>query len=708
MRFDKIKIKNFMAIGEAEIDLSGQGFVSITGRNYTDVDNADGNVSNGSGKSSLAEAVAWVLSGQTIRGTKDVQNYYTKDDCSVEVWFESRENKYRICRTKGKSLEIYENDKDISGKGIRETQEIIEAMFPEFDAEYLGATVLIGQGMPNAFTNNTGAKRKEILERLSKSDYQIEDIKNKLTAVKDKTNKELRAEEDGLLKAETEKGMCERDKENNLRVLALEQDIADGKKQIAELKLQAEQAEIDVQRFNAACDNLVATGRELADELNKRDKEWVEARNKALQTAQERVYAKEQARAEYETVAQRKNADAENIVKNIQNEKRAREQEYNNSVKAVTAGSALAKISGQVDVLVQEIKRVENIKDVCPTCGRPFEGVHKPDTTAQQAQVEQLKVDYKKEQERVDAEIARIKHEWVEEENKYNSQVAKAEEARNDVVREIERERARLTADVSAAKADMESEKVKWSVNPETRELSEQVERCREEYKARKEESRRAEEQRNKISRALSEKEKDVQGLEMRIMQAKENISRAEKRIEELSVEENARHKKIERFKSKIETVNKMYSYATKEFRTILLEGTIELLEKKAKRLCNVVFGTDKINFRQDGAGIFIGYRDKPLENLSGGEGQLVKLLIQLALRETLISLNGESYNMIWLDEIFDSLDEERAEKAVELASGLNTESIFIISHRSNLQLPSDREIAVEKVCDVATVKIVA
>lgn len=708
MRFDKIKIKNFMAIGEAEIDLSGQGFVSITGRNYTDVDNADGNVSNGSGKSSLAEAVAWVLSGQTIRGTKDVQNYYTKDECSVEVWFESRENKYRICRTKGKSLEIYENDKDISGKGIRETQEIIEAMFPEFDAEYLGATVLIGQGMPNAFTNNTGAKRKEILERLSKSDYQIEDIKNKLTAVKDKTNKELRAEEDGLLKAETEKGMCERDKENNLRVLALEQDIADGKKQIAELKLQAEQAEIDVQRFNAACDNLVATGRELADELNKRDKEWVEARNKALQTAQERVYAKEQARAEYETVAQRKNADAENIVKNIQNEKRAREQEYNNSVKAVTAGSALAKISGQVDVLVQEIKRVENIKDVCPTCGRPFEGVHKPDTTAQQAQVEQLKVDYKKEQERVDAEIARIKHEWVEEENKYNSQVAKAEEARNDVVREIERERARLTADVSAAKADMESEKVKWSVNPETRELSEQVERCREEYKARKEESRRAEEQRNKISRALSEKEKDVQGLEMRIMQAKENISRAEKRIEELSVEENARHKKIERFKSKIETVNKMYSYATKEFRTILLEGTIELLEKKAKRLCNVVFGTDKINFRQDGAGIFIGYRDKPLENLSGGEGQLVKLLIQLALRETLISLNGESYNMIWLDEIFDSLDEERAEKAVELASGLNTESIFIISHRSNLQLPSDREIAVEKVCDVATVKIVA
>ena len=708
MRFDKIKIKNFMAIGEAEIDLSGQGFVSITGRNYTDVDNADGNVSNGSGKSSLAEAVAWVLSGQTIRGTKDVQNYYTKDECSVEVWFESRENKYRICRTKGKSLEIYENDKDISGKGIRETQEIIEAMFPEFDAEYLGATVLIGQGMPNAFTNNTGAKRKEILERLSKSDYQIEDIKNKLTAVKDKTNKELRAEEDGLLKAETEKGMCERDKENNLRVLVLEQDIADGKKQIAELKLQVEQAEIDAQRFNAACDNLVAIGRELADELNKRDKEWVEARNKALQSAQERVYAKEQARAEYETVAQRRNADAENIVKNIQNEKRAREQEYNNSVKAVTADSALAKISGQIDVLAQEIKRVENIKDVCPTCGRPFEGVHKPDTTAQQAQVEQLKVDYKKEQERVDAEIARIKHEWVEEENKYNSQVAKAEAARNDVVREIERERARLTVDVSAAKADMESEKVKWSVNPETRELSEQVERCREEYKARKEESRRAEEQRNKISRALSEKEKDVQGVEMRIMQAKENIIRAEKRIEELSVEENARHKKIERFKSKIETVNKMYSYATKEFRTILLEGTIELLERKAKRLCNVVFGTDKINFRQDGAGIFIGYRDKPLENLSGGEGQLVKLLIQLALRETLISLSGEDYNMIWLDEIFDSLDEERAEKAVELASGLNTESIFIISHRSNLQLPSDREIAVEKVCDVATVKIVA
>lgn len=343
MRFDKIKIKNFMAIGDAELELSGQGFVSITGRNYTDVDNTDGNVSNGSGKSSLAEAVAWVLSGQTIRGTKDVQNYYTKDECRVEIWFENRENKYRICRTKGKSLEIYENEKDISGKGIRETQEIIETMFPEFEAEYLGATVLIGQGMPNAFTNNTGAKRKEILERLSKSDYQIEDIKNKLSDIKERTNKELRGEEDGLLKIETERAMCERDKENNLRVLVLEQDIADGKKQISELKLQAEQAETDAQRVNAACDKLVARGRELADELNKRDKEWIEARNKALQAAQERVYAKEQARAEYETVAQGKKADVENVIKNIQNEKREREQEYNNSVRAVAAGSALAK-----------------------------------------------------------------------------------------------------------------------------------------------------------------------------------------------------------------------------------------------------------------------------------------------------------------------------------------------------------------------------
>ena len=44
--------------------------------------------------------------------------------------------------------------------------------------------MILGQGMPNKFTNNTPSGRKELLEKLSKSDFMIEDIKNKLSARK--------------------------------------------------------------------------------------------------------------------------------------------------------------------------------------------------------------------------------------------------------------------------------------------------------------------------------------------------------------------------------------------------------------------------------------------------------------------------------------------------------------------------------------------
>lgn len=88
MYFGKLSIKNFLVIGEAEVDLHNCGLTLIEGRNEDD-ESAN---SNGAGKSSLVDALCWCLYGVTGRGVSGdaVINKKTKKECvvGVEVWTE--------------------------------------------------------------------------------------------------------------------------------------------------------------------------------------------------------------------------------------------------------------------------------------------------------------------------------------------------------------------------------------------------------------------------------------------------------------------------------------------------------------------------------------------------------------------------------------------------------------------------------------------
>ena len=66
--FDKIQVTNFFSFGEVEVNLDRGGYVLVSGINENPVDNA---ISNGSGKSSLFDAVIWCLTGNTIRECKN-------------------------------------------------------------------------------------------------------------------------------------------------------------------------------------------------------------------------------------------------------------------------------------------------------------------------------------------------------------------------------------------------------------------------------------------------------------------------------------------------------------------------------------------------------------------------------------------------------------------------------------------------------------
>ena len=53
-------------------------------------------------------------------------------------------------------------------------------MLPELNKDFIASTLLLGQGMPNKFSSFSPSGRKDLLEKLTKSDFMIEDIKMRL------------------------------------------------------------------------------------------------------------------------------------------------------------------------------------------------------------------------------------------------------------------------------------------------------------------------------------------------------------------------------------------------------------------------------------------------------------------------------------------------------------------------------------------------
>ena len=216
-----LKLHNFLSFEDGELNLNSSGYTLVQGVNKNVVDMA---VSNGSGKSSIFEAISWCITGELIRGSKNVKRISAdeKDSCWVSLEFDIDENRYGICRQSNPSkLKVNVNGEDVSGKGIRDTEKIIQEYLPNLTSSLIGSVIILGQGLPQRFSNNTPSGRKEVLETLSNSDTMIYDIKDRIFKRLNELSNKERELQDSKLKLETQKEMKE--KEISLLTIKLEE-----------------------------------------------------------------------------------------------------------------------------------------------------------------------------------------------------------------------------------------------------------------------------------------------------------------------------------------------------------------------------------------------------------------------------------------------------------------------------------------------------
>jgi len=611
IKFMDLYIKNFMSIGTATLNLDNQGYVLISGINTNPNDNAK---SNGSGKSSLFEAIVWCLTGETSRGVKDVVNLYGDDGALVELNFIVDNVTYKLLRTKDHSkyktnLKIYINGQDSSGKGVRASEQILKEYLPDLTSSLISSVIILGQGMPMRFTNNTPSGRKDVLEKLCKSDFMIDDLKNRCSDRKGTLSKELRVVEDALLTNTTKR------------------EILTGNRLRVDSQLQSVSKVVD---YDSLIVEATASYNEYHDIIH------------ALQE-------------------QRDSANQHN--NSLHTQLLTLSQEYDKQVADLTAKSEAdinkffdlrADISVEIKRVNAEITRINNIREVCPTCGQKLHGVIKPDTSKLQADLKNFTALYS------------------EYDLQYNTLVAKLNGELNALQQEYN-------------KAKEETQK-QFTDNTSLRELSSKLETYNDKLR----------ECANKLEELKLKKEMSVVTLN----NLKAELTDIDEKLKQIDADILYNTNEKETINSRLQIINKFNTIITRDFRGYLLENIIQYINRKAKEYCKKIFNTELLDFYREGNDIVIAYDGKSYESLSGGEKQKVDLIIQFSLRDMLCSTLGFSTNILALDEIFDNLDDMGSKNIIDFISYSLSDisSIFIISHHGQeLSIPCDLELIVKK-----------
>ena len=609
IQFKRIILHNFGSYGHAELDLQNKGFCLVSGQNHYIKDNA---MSNGAGKTQIFSAISYAITGETINGIRSNLKNINIDEpnCWVQLDFLYNRDMYSLVRTAAPKtdLKIFKNEVDLSGKGIRESEKKLAELLPELTKDLIASTIIIGQGSVNRFSSFSPSGRKELLEKLTKSDFMIEDLKNRIHTRQNELNLKLRELEDSILANNTQLnsyiGTLTRLK-NELEARG----TPDFDSLLAKAMTDISQAQHNISIHEAA--------------LAKAEADTEAAQQKLLSVSAEKTQISQEELAA-----------------------------YNDSYTKLH--SEKARIEVMIGALEKEIRQLKAIKDTCPTCGQALPNVKKPSTAEQECQLNKLVIQL----------------------NTSNQSIAKCNDQHKVYINQINAafndEMTKLNNDISNAKYAVTTAKNALSVYLNSLEIAN-----------------------NAYNKTLYDK----QNWDRYIESQQAEIARLDTEVARLTNLISITNLSKDDLTSRLSIIKKMDQLTKRDFRGYLLTNIIDYINNIAKEYCSIVFGTRDLSLSLNGNALDITYCNKMFDSLSGGEKQRVDLILQLAIRALLISYLDLSANILVLDEITDFLDKKSCQAVMNLLEKeLKTvESVFIISHRSELDLPIDTELRIIK-----------
>lgn len=618
MLIKEVKISDFMAIHEAEFSLEDKGLVLIQGENRDD----SSQDSNGSGKSSLAEAIAWCLYGVTARGDKTdevIRKSATK--AAVTVTLDDNGELYRIERSRTKSkivLDVFKHDKSgwtsIAKGTAQETQKLLEQLMG-CSSEVFNAAIYAAQERMPDLPGMTDKQLKMLIEEAAGIE--------RIEAAHQEARKRRQAVKDGL------------------SVIELQKDRANVAIDRAELALQHAQKE------HVEWEALQALNIQQAREKALASKQVFEALKVDNQTA--------------ETEFARLNAERDAIQQGLSQVK-AHEAEI--KWKSDIARDLERKLFRLEEAQRQALHRLKQESEVlksatakpdsdCPACGQKM-----TDTTRAKHLLE------------MNQRIQALKTECIDRKGEIEQLENSLKAAQYDL-KELEGSRKDVTAEASQlAHIDSEARKHQDTMNQFKR-AAEALKRDTEALKRMMEQKNPHEASLKRSQDSLAENRKELEELEAQLTLQEEEL-----RLHDLAVGVFGPSGVRAHI---LDTVTPFLNQRTAEYLNTLTDGNIGAIwttliqnkkgEVKEKFSIDVQSRTGAAAFR----------------SLSGGEKRKVRLACSMALQDLVSSRATKPIKLYIADEIDHALDESGLERLMTILNDKSRErgTVLVISHNS-------------------------
>ena len=623
IKFKSIDIYGFRSLNKVSVSLDNQGIVIVKGINEYE----DKATSNGSGKSSIFEALIYVIFEETSSGEKDVENRILKDGYSIDLKFDIDNDQYRIfrqCKKDKSTVSFYKNEEDISARNKTDTNKLIQNTL-NINKNIFLDSIFLSQNAVTNLASLSPTARKERLEILTNTDQIIEEFKEK---IKERQNQ---------YEANCVDCRSNIDKNN-------------GKKESLNNQIQQLQYKIEEQKQE------IERKKQLGD--IKDIEQQIDTLNENIRNNEESI-----------SVVEESIINVDNSIKEFNNKIEEYNNQYNElQTKILQKQSDISSlqfdltkqdsekqhIQQDIERIKQEIEKIKN-SDTCPTCGRKYDNINEEHIN----QLIQEKNNLIKDNTIKIQEIEKVKDE-------INSKLY----LENNVYEGLHLSAKEINSYITPIKEQIQ---IKEAEKTTTNMLKIQKNNEINEY-------------RQKINNLQNIKEELLKVENNNIKEYEDLITQYNNDIKILDEEINKLNEEYNKNDSYVQVIKNILQLITKEFRTYLLKNSIAYLNKHLQEYSIQLFSNEKdvIKIEESDTKLNIYLGNATYESLSGGEKTRVNIALLLAQKSLANVIGNMTCNLIILDEILGYCDSEAESNVINLITNEldSLETIYMISHK--------------------------
>lgn len=637
IKFEELDIEGFRSIDRISLNLSDQGIVIVKGiNNYEDLAS-----SNGSGKSSVFEAIIYALFEETSSGDRDIENRILGQGCSVVLKFSIDGVSYKIIRQskKGKgTVVLYRNDEDISARNKSDTNKLIISILGINKAIFLDS-IFLSQNAVTNLPSLSPTARKERLEILTNTDNAINNFK---TFLKEKQTMYESKHVDSQLEINKING-----KEESLQQQKdkLQAQINDIKIQIEERNKLGNIEDLDkqIQEYNVEINTINNQIPGLDNQIEMISKSINELKN------EQKVYEEKRVNKDQEVQNQRdKCNDLQKEITRVENV-----ISYNNM---------------DIDRINKEIEKIKN-SDTCPTCGRKYDNVN-------------------------EEHIQKV----IEDKNKEIKEFENKNIENNNYIKDLQLE---LDKEIEVGKnLKKEFENLNSLYNDKNEQVSEQQTNLINTNNQKTQLLNSIQNIQVQID-AINKQKDDILKIEIpNSKQYEDMVQDIDTQLNNLNKLKEDKNNELNELDNYINAIKHCIQLVTKDFRTFLLKNSLSYLNKILKDYSSQLFSneSDLIYISENDNKLDIMLGNATYESLSGGEKTRVNIALLLAQKSLANMIGNISCNIIILDEILGYCDALAENNVINLITKEleSLETIYMISHKE-IPIGYDTELIVEK-----------